>query len=188
MKKFLFICLVVAVASCQSLLEKRVQLPSNHIVLNKDSDLKNKNGTWLWKGELFDGYIIEKEGHQIIAKLPIIDGKENGTAYGWFKNGKKKYERNYLNGNREGIHKGWYPNDSLAFEYQFHEDKYEGEQRSYYESGKSWQSLHYKNGYEEGKQKSWNESGRLINNFTVKKGKLYGVIGRFDCMSIHQKD
>ena len=41
-----------------------------------------------------------------------------------------------------------------------------------------------KQGYEEGKQKFWNEEGRVINNFTVKNGKLYGVIGRYDCMSV----
>jgi antitoxin component YwqK of YwqJK toxin-antitoxin module len=85
------------------------------------------------------------------------------------------------------MHKGWYANGSPAFVYFFKDDKYDGEQISYFESGHIWQCLHYKNGYEEGKQKSFNDSGRIINNFTVKNGKLYGVIGRYDCMSVFNK-
>ena len=73
------------------------------------------------------------------------------------------------------------------YEYFFLNDKYEGAQLSYFPNGNRWQILNYKNGYEEGKQKSWNESGRVVNNFTVKNGKLYGVIGRYDCMSIIKK-
>jgi|GEM_PF-4787183 len=31
------------------------------------------------------------------------------------------------------------------------------------------------------------DSARLVNNFTIKNGKLYGVIGRYDGMSVIQK-
>jgi antitoxin component YwqK of YwqJK toxin-antitoxin module len=161
------------------------QLPPIVFVQSKDAHLHNANGTWLYGEKPFNGYILEKDHHVLINKMPIIAGKEHGIARGWYPNGQKKYERRFIKGNREGYHLGWYPNGSKAFVHFFKADKFEGEQRTYFENGRPWQNLHYLHGYEEGKQQSWNESGRLINNFTVKNGKLYGVIGRYDCMSVY---
>jgi antitoxin component YwqK of YwqJK toxin-antitoxin module len=160
--------------------------PTFHILAN-DTALHNNNGTWLYKNQMLYGYIVEKKKNFVTAKLPILNGKENGVAYGWFKNGNLRYERNFKNGNREGLQKIWYESGQLAGLSFFKDDKLEGEQTSYFESGHIWQSLHYKNGYEEGQQKTWNDSGRVINNFTVRNGKLYGIIGRYDCMSVMQK-
>jgi antitoxin component YwqK of YwqJK toxin-antitoxin module len=156
-------------------------------VISSDHDLRQSNGVWQYHGVNFSGYIVEKNGLSVISKIPVLHGREHGTALGWYKNGKKKYERNYMHGDREGYHWGWYENNRVAFEYKFHQDQFDGDQKTYFESGHIWQWLHYVNGYEEGKQKSWNDSGRVINNFTVKNGKLYGVIGRYDCMSVIKK-
>lgn len=180
------ICLFILFVSCSVISEKKVLPPELYITAD-DTMLHNNNGTWIWKKEKLNGYIIEKARGVLQGKVPIINGKENGIAYAWYTNGKKKFEYNFLNGNREGTQKGWYPNDSLSFVYFFHNDKYEGEQLTYYENGRIWHSLHYENGYELGRQKSWSDSGKVINNFTVKNGKLYGVIGRFDCMSVYKK-
>jgi antitoxin component YwqK of YwqJK toxin-antitoxin module len=183
---FLFIIGLLA-ASCQSKNDRQVQFPPNVMVMFKDSNLHNANGTWLWKGSKFNGYIIEKSDTVLIAKMPIVDGKVNGIVFGWFKNSKKKSEQHFLNGNREGPDKSWYENGNLAFENFFQNDKYEGVQKAFFPSGHRFQLLNYKNGYEEGKQKSWSDDGRVINNFTVKNGKLYGVVGRYDCMSVIKK-
>lgn len=183
MKYLLIFCLLVF--SCQ---KKQENATLKIEVDSKDPNLKNQNGIWMLSNVPFEGYIVEKSNATIISKLPIVKGKENGNAMGWYPDGKKRYQRGFVNGNREGEDKGWYENGRLAFEYFFKNDKYEGPQRTYYESGKKWQILNYKEGYEEGKQKSWSDSaGRVINNFTVKNGKLYGVIGRYDCMSVIKK-
>jgi antitoxin component YwqK of YwqJK toxin-antitoxin module len=160
--------------------------PPNVLITSTDTVLHNVNACWYVKAEKFNGYIVEQDSGVLVSKLPIINGKENGRAFGWFKNGNSKFERDYLNGNRQGVHKGWYNNGMLAFLFVFNNDKYEGQQRSFFKSGHTWQILNYVHGYEEGRQKSWNDSGRVVNNFTVKNGKLYGVIGRFDCMSVLQ--
>lgn len=184
--KVSFVILFLAVF-CYFFLSSGIQLPPQVFVVNSDPQLKNINGTWMYHNEEFNGYIVEKDSGVVSAKLPVLNGKENGIAYGWFKNGQKKYEFGYEDGNREGYHKSWYDNGTLAFCYFFHDDKYEGEQRTYYKSGHLWQSLNYVEGYEEGKQISKNDSGRVVNNFTIKNGKLYGVVGRFDCMSVHKE-
>ena len=130
---------------------------------------------------------LKRKENALIAKLPVVDGKEHGIAYGWFETGEKRYERIFKNGDRDSTHKIWYKNGELACINFYKNDKLEGEQKMFFESGNLWQSLNYVNGYEEGKQKTWNDSGRVINNFTVKNGKLYGVIGRYDCMSVMEK-
>lgn len=186
MKKWIFISL--AFTACNNKIEHPIALISPYVeVVNTDTSLHNANGTWMKDGAKFSGFIVVKEKDILVGKLPIINGKENGVAYEWYKNGKRKFERNFLNGNREGNHKGWYPNDTLSFIQFFKDDKLEGEQFGFYESGHRFQVLKYVNGYEVGRQKTWNDSGRVVNNFTVKNGKLYGIIGRYDCMSVMSK-
>jgi antitoxin component YwqK of YwqJK toxin-antitoxin module len=188
MKKWIILCLVF-VACKNKEVEKIVEIvPPKVEVLSSDSSLHNDNGTWMKGNSKFSGYIVSKDGERLIAKLPVINGKENGTGYEWYKNGKLKFERNFLNGDREGLHKGWYENGATSFIQFFKDDKLEGKQLGFFESGHRFQVLNYQNGYEDGKQKTWNDSGRVVNNFTVKNGKLYGIIGRYDCMSVMAKE
>ena len=71
MKYCLFI-LGIIVASCQEKAKRQVQLPSNTYVLFKDANLKNSNGIWLWKGEKFNGYIIEKFDSLITDRKSVV--------------------------------------------------------------------------------------------------------------------
>ncbi|EOR95881.1 putative exported 24-amino acid repeat protein [Arcticibacter svalbardensis MN12-7] len=189
--KFIAFLILLSLTACdqkkQSKGQSAVKVAPKVYILVTDTALHNQNGTWMYKGKKANGYIIEQNAEVITGKLPVVDGKENGIAYGWFETGEKRYERNFKNGNRDGVHKIWYKNGKLAALNFFIDDKFEGEQKGYFKSGNLWQSLQYANGYEEGKQKTWNDSGRVVNNFTVKNGKLYGVIGRYDCMSVMQK-
>jgi hypothetical protein len=149
-----------------------------------DSALHNNNGTWAYEGKVFSGYVLEKESAKLLSKTPIVQGKENGWAYAWYPSGKKSYSKFFVNGDREGTHRGWWENDSLRFENHFIHDKFEGRQASFYPNGQKWEERYYLHGYEEGTQRAWNQQGTMVTNFTVKKGKVYGVIGRFDCMSV----
>lgn len=149
-----------------------------------DPALRNENGVWFYGPQKASGFILEQRGDALISKLPVVDGREHGLAYGWFESGEKRYERRFKAGNRHGEHRVWYRNGRLAGVSVFVDDKLEGEQRSYFESGALWKTSKYLHGSEEGVQKSWNESGRVVNNFTVRDGRLYGVVGRYDCMSV----
>lgn len=182
-KYFLWLLSFVLLLNCNS----NVKNPPNVLVEVPSNGINNDNGTWFYNKEKFNGYLIEKRNNKMISKLPIMNGKENGIGYGWFENGKRRYQRQFLNGNRAGNHFGWFDNGNIAFINTFHNDKFEGAQKTFYKNGKMSQLLNFHNGYEVGKQKFWNQKGRLINNFTVKNGKLYGVIGRFDCMSVTTK-
>lgn len=183
----IFLVFFISCGQTQPRGESVIVTPLEVFIATTDTALHNNNGTWFYKNEKANGYILEKRGDALIAKLPVIDGKENGIAYGWFTTGEKRYEQGFKSGNRDGTHQSWYKSGQLASVNFYIDDKLDGEQKSYYENGQPFQSLQYVNGYEEGKQKTWNDSGRVINNFTVKNGKLYGVIGRYDCMSVMEK-
>ena len=182
---FLLFVLLTGCAQKQPPREEEImRTPPETYFLSLDTALHNNNGTWFYKNEKANGYILEKTGNNLVTKLPVFEGKENGLAYGWFESGEKQYERQYKNGNRVGTHKIWYKNGQVASVNYYVDDKLDGEQKTYFESGNRWQRLRYVDGYEEGKQKTWNDSGRVVNNFTVKNGKLYGIIGRYDCTSV----
>jgi len=191
MKTICIAFLLIVLEGCNQnqnkLEESNKMIPPVCFIERTDSALKNINGIWFYRNQNATGYILEKKKVAVISKVPVIDGRENGVAYGWFESGEIRYERSYKNGNRDGLHKIWYKNGQLANNMFYIDDKLEGEQKSYFESGNRWQILNYKHGYEDGKQKTWDDSGKVINNFTVKNGKLYGVIGRYDCMSVMQK-
>jgi antitoxin component YwqK of YwqJK toxin-antitoxin module len=161
--------------------------PKEFQVVSTDPLLKNINSFWLYNKDTLSGYIVELDGDKVVSKIPVIKGKEHGWALGWYADGKKKFKRFYCRGKREYHHIGWYNNGALGFDLFFSDDKYEGVQRSYHSNGKLKQEISYRKGYEEGLQKIWNEQGRLVTNFTIKNGKLYGVVGRFDCVSVMAK-
>lgn len=48
------------VASCQSK-KDRQELRLATRVLATDANLHNNNGTWMWKGKKYNGYLIEKK-------------------------------------------------------------------------------------------------------------------------------
>jgi antitoxin component YwqK of YwqJK toxin-antitoxin module len=187
--KYLLLFVVAVLSNCgQSSTSVVVNnTAKNKFVINSDPFLKRVNGVWFYKNEKLNATIIEIKNDDTIANIPVLDGKENGLAKGWFDGGEKRYEKFFEKGQKNGIHKLWYKNGQLAGLNFYKNDKLDSTQLSFFESGNLWQELHYVNGQEEGKQKTWNDSGRIINNFTVKNGKLYGVIGRYDCMSVMQK-
>ena len=71
-------------------------------------------------------------------EVPIVKGKINGTARGWFDAGQKKpmFEIGYKNGKLEGPSRVFYEDGSPAVVGTFSEGHQEGEQLAYYPSGK----------------------------------------------------
>lgn len=197
MFNFRFILVVMGLSACaqvdtpatagQAVFTSNVLTPPAIVVDRADTALHNNNGTWLYQGKVFSGFLLEKEKGKVLVKTPIIKGKAHGWEKGWYSSGKRSFEKFFLQGDREGAHRGWWENDSLRFENHFVHDKFEGRQASFYPNGKKWDERYYLHGYEEGTQRAWNMEGILVTNFTVKNGKVYGVIGRFDCMSIQSK-
>jgi antitoxin component YwqK of YwqJK toxin-antitoxin module len=169
--------------ACNSNITNKPILPPNIKIANYDTLLKQTADGWFYKGDLFNGYMLQEEkNHRIVYELPIINGKENGLAKGCYYNGSKLLERYYKEGKCEGIYKQWWPNGHYRYLFNYKDDKLDGQQLVFYPDGKKKQAINYSNGEEEGIQSTWNEQGVLISNFTIKNKKLYGIIEVKNCI------
>ena len=156
-----------------------------HTIEQGDRTLTDHHGVLHHEGTPFTGYLIEQADQQLFRKTHYQRGKRHGNASAWYPDGRLAYEKWFRNGNREGLHKGYWPSGQLQFEYRYKNDLFEGEQVGYYKNGQRSELRHYHLGYEEGAQSAWDGEGRLTSNYTVREGKRYGIVGRFDCITVH---
>jgi antitoxin component YwqK of YwqJK toxin-antitoxin module len=150
-----------------------------------DPGLRNINGVLLLNGVPWSGQVLDKAGTRLLARTHYLAGRRHGRALAWFDDGKLAQNRYFRLGKREGTHLGWWPNGRVQFVRQYRNDLFEGEQQAYYESGERFETRRYLEGREEGRQTEWARDGRVLANYVFKGGKRYGIVGRFDCVTIH---
>jgi hypothetical protein len=150
-----------------------------------DPGLRDANGVLLWRGSPWSGQVQEHAGPRVTRTTGYLDGLRHGDMRVWHANGTLAQQRFFRHGKREGVHRGWWPNGRLQFVRQYHHDEYDGEQQAFYETGAAFETRHYRDGHEDGQQTQWTASGRVLANYVFKGGKRYGIVGRFDCVTVH---
>ncbi len=176
---FLYAC-AIFITSCNS----TNKLPLLE-VKNNDSLLLKTDAGWIYNNEVFNGQVVEVENDgSVVYRLPIINGKEQGLAIGFYNTGEKLVERKFINGEKQGVFKQWWPNGNLRYLFNYNHDKYDGQQIVYFHFGKVQEEKNYSNGIEEGAQRIWDSTGNLISNYTVKNKKIYGALSAKDCMPV----
>jgi antitoxin component YwqK of YwqJK toxin-antitoxin module len=159
--------------------------PSPQSVEQSDPSVKMLSGVLMYGEAPLTGVLMERDGQQLYRQTPFRNGLRHGLARAFYPDGRLAYERQFRNGNREGTHKGYWPSGQPQFVYRYEKDLFEGEQVGYYKTGQRAELRHYRRGQEEGTQQIWDGEGRLTSNYTVKEGRRYGLVGRFDCVSVH---
>lgn len=178
MKQAIWFVVMILLLSC-----KRQETPPAVMIKNYDPDLQQTVEGWWYKGKPFSGYMIEEQrAHEIVYRLPIIDGKENGPAIGFYDSGEKLLECYFLNGKKEGLYKQWWPNGNYRYRFHFKNGKYHGAQTVFFPDGKIREESRFFFGGKEGLQRVWNNSGQLISNYMIRNKKLYGVISVETCL------
>jgi antitoxin component YwqK of YwqJK toxin-antitoxin module len=177
-----FICFLLLIMGCK---QPAIKKPADLFVQNFDTSLKKTGDTWLYQQRTFSGYIIEsgRDG-SVLYKLPVIAGKEEGQAFGWYNTGEKLLARNFKNGKQDGLFEQWWPNGNDRYLFHYKEGNMDGQQLVFYPNGQKRQESNYLNGIEEGIQRAWNQQGELVSNYTVKNNKLYGVIKVKSCLPV----
>lgn len=153
-------------------------------VLNVDTNLKKTDRGWLYKGQPFSGYMIEKEENRVVYQLPIAEGREQGLAKGWYNSGEKLLERIFINGKKEGVFKQWWPNGKLRYLFRYKHDQFDGKQLVYFPNGKVREESNYQLGEKEGTQRVWDENSKLISNYVIKNKRIYGVVSVKSCIPV----
>lgn len=147
-----------------------------------DSSLHRARGILYCDALPFSGYLVERYPGSVVRSVtPYVQGREEGTARGWYPDGTPMYEREFVGGKREGTHRGWWSDGRLRFEYNFRNDLHQGTAREWYESGARFSEFNYDCGQEQGAQRTWDEDGRVRANYVVKDGRRYGLIGSKPC-------
>ncbi len=124
-------------------------------------DLEEKDGKFFHNGKLFSGLIYqdyffggrEGEGH-------CVDGLVHGKWTDYYRNGKRRYVRNYTSGIETGPYTEYFESGNIKEEGQFLSGKLDGEIRTYFESGKRLQSrIQFRNGKRNGSYYSYYSDG-----------------------------
>ncbi len=177
--------LLLLVWACTPPRSDSSRLPPPVNVVNYDTALAKTDAGWLYHGQPFSGYMVEKERDgRIVYQLPIIDGKESGLAKGWYNTGEKLMERRFVAGKKEGIFRQWWPNGHFRYLFQYKNDQFHGAQFVFFPNGRKREESHYLNGEREGSQRVWDEQGQLASNYTIRHKKLYGVVAIESCIPV----
>lgn len=184
MNHWLLVVIISVLYGCSG--EKRNENSPHAIeVVNYNPALQKTDHGWLYKGQPFSGYMIEKEkDNRIVYRLPIINGHENGLAKGWYNTGEKLLERPFIGGKKEGIFTQWWPNSRLRYRFQYRQDAYDGPQLVFFPSGRKREESNYRLGEKEGRQYVWDEAGQLISNYIIRNKKLYGIVSVKSCLPV----
>ncbi len=181
MRYVLAACILFYFSVCD--LSNKKKIPDFY-VQNFDPALKKIDRLWYYKNVPLNGYIVEKSsnGKNILYRVPVIEGNEEGIAFGRYNTGEKLMIRNYRKGKIEGLFMQWWPNGNYRYLFNYKNDKMNGRQLVFYPNGQKHQESNYLAGNEEGIQRVWNEKGELISNYTIKDKKLYGIISVKSCL------
>ena len=183
MNELRLLSILLLCCGCSDTNQNSHQTLSDIQVVNYDTLLKKTDDGWLYNGQPFSGFMVEKElDDRIVYRLPINDGKENGMAKGWYNTGEKLLERPFIDGKKEGVFKQWWPNGRLRYLFIYTNDQFNGTQWVYYPTGIKREQSNYLKGEKEGVQRVWDEKGVLVSNYTIKNKKIYGIMSVKSCI------
>jgi antitoxin component YwqK of YwqJK toxin-antitoxin module len=145
-------------------------------VLNKDLTLDQLKGVWSYNQKPFNGYAVNyySDG-SIKEKLGFINGKREGVAKRWSKNGVLRWQSHYEQNKFIGSFKTWWENGVLAEESTYEKGVLEGIQKQWYDSGQLAKLRRLVKGKENGMQQAWLKNGTLYINYEARNGRVFGL-------------
>lgn len=99
------------------------------------------NGRVTWEADYFMGRMngVRKMyyqwDNQLFNESAVVNGELEGKSIGWWENGQKRWEENYVEGDKEGEQKYYHENGQLQRVGVWHEDEADGEVKIYSPDG-----------------------------------------------------
>ena len=159
--------------------------------IDGSSGFEERDGRLYNESEPLSGWVRWDDSEGVAVDF-FKDGKENGPSWGWYKNGKKAYEKMYKDGNLL-VTTVWMPEGSKcpntnfkngngtvyhywdsgqkSYKGKFKEGKQDGVQTSWYENGRKAYEGTYADGKENGLHTEWHENGKKWTEVTYKDGE-----------------
>lgn len=154
-------------------------------VRSDDPLLVLQNGAWYYGQRPFSGTIetFFASSGSLKSRQGFSAGKEEGLQEMYYENGVMDNRRFFRNGEKDSVHTGWWPDGRLRFEYHFANGEYEGSFREWYQNGQLYKHIIYHEGKEQ-QGKGWRINGKSYMSFTVKNGRVYGLINPNLCYTL----
>jgi uncharacterized protein len=145
----------------------------------------NSNGLLKAKGNFNDSY--EKVGEWLYyydngvmkEKINYASDKENGKSEGWFENGNKWYDGNYVNGKAEGVITNYFYNGLVKKVTNYSNDKKNGVEKEYTSKGFLLFTANYTDDEKNGELTYYYANGQKQDEVNYKKGKSIGTYKSF---------
>ena len=159
--------------------------PLSLVVDSRDPALQSQRGVLTYGGRAFSGSVIDDSDARYGQRIPYQRGLRQGLAQAFYADGQVAYRRLYLHGLREGGARGVLAgarcSSSIAISTMS-----STENRSLTIRTASVPSCATTAQVrEEERSRSGMVKARLTTNYTVKEGRRYGLVGRFDCVTVH---
>ena len=141
--------------------------------------MEKKNGTFLFKGNLYSGHFIDyyysgrKQGEGI-----FLNGKLNGRRKMYYQNGKLAMERDYKNGIENGFENEYYEDGSLKQKGEYINGKEEGIWESFYPNGQVKLRSKYKTGQIFDTATKYYSTGKIKEMVFIKNDKVISDPGQ----------
>jgi antitoxin component YwqK of YwqJK toxin-antitoxin module len=111
----------------------------------------------------FTGYAYGRNDGALIQGTSYVNGKVNGTATEWYRNGQKKVEKNIVDDKLNGTVIVWYECGQKKGEMGYVDGKQNGKGTGWHENGLKSLEVNFVNGKRVSK-KNWDEKGNEIKN------------------------
>jgi antitoxin component YwqK of YwqJK toxin-antitoxin module len=158
------------------------------LIVDKSEISINKRGERVYLSKPFSGEMVSfhRNGQRATADQ-FVNGRRQGYAKKWFKDGLLGYESHYVSGIREGTTRSWWFNGNPRSEVFFVRGKTEGIGWRWYRSGAIFKKFHYVAGQPTGLQQAWRKNGTLFSNFEYKNGRIYGLRKSNNCVGLEDE-
>ncbi len=168
-----FIFLIFLLAACDPLR-----------IANTDPFLSRRAEYVFYNGQKFSGLIESKTaGIDVLRITPYRDGLIDGEEKDIHINGQVLAEREFEKGKKVGIHKGWFPNGNKRFQNEYLDSQFHGNQWEWRPSGGLYSFAKFDRGRVIGK-KLWREDGQIYMNFVLNAGRPIGMTGGKLCNQV----
>ncbi|MES2773360.1 MAG: hypothetical protein V4722_04205 [Bacteroidota bacterium] len=158
-------------------------IPSTTIHL-PDTAFTVQNGVAMYNSKPYSGTVVEHyDSLRIKSSCQYFNGKQQGSENSFFPDGLKESTRFYTAGEKDSIHYGWWPNGKRRFEYHFNNGQYNGNFIEWYAGGELGRQIVYSKGLELS-GKGWRENGKLYMSYVMKDGRRYGLVNAQLCYTL----
>lgn len=142
----------------------------------------------VYENDVLNGDMTIYDSNQkMVAKVPYIDGKENGVGYGFYPSGKVMFKSVYKDGYQEGLEQSFFESGDLSSEVNYKKGRITGNMTRYWKkTGAVLALIPYKNGLENGLAQRFSKDGQIVEEIPYVNGKINGVYKTYCQMSANR--